>query len=360
MEVEIRERGRKRRRKSSALRSHFFCLPQPSIECRSSDFAPSCLQRCSKHSALRAFAPWESVGLFIGCQREREINGAGFKRRENDDGMKEASICCAIRLVALSRPRVFSSQRQRKNKKKRKTRLSRLRQRPGENRQGPGPGRRGPRPLSRAHGAPLVRGPGLGLSKKQEREEREREREREEKGGEREGKRERKGGRPPPKKYNPLLQPLPPIPHRRPSSRARSTPSSSPPPRPPREPARASPSPREASSPSPAPPSATTSPRCESTRSGSWPRRPSWKGWSTCRRRKREERGRGRRRRGSRARRVRRSEERSGGGFFRKSRTPLPPQRVRRRVLFPLLSLAAAPFRPLPNRLFVSLRAVFS
>jgi hypothetical protein len=56
---------------------------------------------------------------------------------------------------------------------------------------------------------------------------------------------------------------------------------------------------------------------------------------------------------------VRRSEERSGGGFFRKSQTPLPPQRVRRRVLFPLLSLAAAPFRPLPNRLFVSLRAVF-
>ena len=123
VEVEIRERGKKREKEKKKIigsrSSLSLFLPSPAIDrmslIRLRSVLPPALLQTLRSQSIRAMG---IGGSFYRLQRERERNGAGFKRRENDDGMKEASICCVIRLVALSRPRVFSSQRQRKNKKK--------------------------------------------------------------------------------------------------------------------------------------------------------------------------------------------------------------------------------------------------
>ena len=202
VEVEIRERGKKREKEKKKIigsrSSLSLFLPSPAIDrmslIRLRSVLPPALLQTLRSQSIRAMGIGGSFYRLSKRKREKWSRvQAQRKRRRHERGL---DLLCYSPCRALSRPRVFSSQRQRKNKKKRKTRLSRLRQRPGENRQGPGPGRRGPRPLSRAHGAPLVRGPGLGLSKKQEREEREREREKRKEEKEREREREREGAPP--------------------------------------------------------------------------------------------------------------------------------------------------------------------
>ena len=73
VEVEGREKKKREKKKRFFIISALSkCTSSShSIECRSPDFAPPCLQRCSKPSALRAFAPWASVSLSLGREREK-------------------------------------------------------------------------------------------------------------------------------------------------------------------------------------------------------------------------------------------------------------------------------------------------